>query len=197
MQEENFSPKESLLLINSMINQAKNHFTENGFLYLLWGWVIFFCAIGHFILLQFTQVKHAELIWYSWIPATIFQFIYLSKREKKERIKTYSGNMVNFIWISFGCSMLVLSVILTKINGWHHMPAFSLLLYGTPTFLSGFAMQFTPLKIGGAACWALAILSIFILPIYGLLLLGLAILIAWIIPGYLLRKKFKTENPVV
>ena len=49
MQSENFSPKDSLLLIDSMINQAKNRFSENGFLYLLWGWVIFACAIFHFV----------------------------------------------------------------------------------------------------------------------------------------------------
>lgn len=42
MQPENFSPKDSLQLIDQMINQAKNRFSENGFLYLLWGWLILF-----------------------------------------------------------------------------------------------------------------------------------------------------------
>ena len=38
MQPENFSPKDSLLLIDSMINQAKNRFTENGF--------CIYCGVG-------------------------------------------------------------------------------------------------------------------------------------------------------
>ena len=40
MQEQEFSPQQSLNLIESMINKARNRFSENGHLYLLWGWVI-------------------------------------------------------------------------------------------------------------------------------------------------------------
>jgi hypothetical protein len=40
MQEEKFSPQESLQLIESMIDQAKSRFSENGHLYLLWGWIV-------------------------------------------------------------------------------------------------------------------------------------------------------------
>jgi cobalamin biosynthesis protein CobD/CbiB len=55
-------------------------------------------------------------------------------------------------------------------------------------------MQFTPLKIGGVACWILAIMSTFFLPIYYLLFLAAAVIVAWIIPGYLLRKKYNQQN---
>jgi hypothetical protein len=197
MHEEQFSPQDSLKLIDSMIQQAKNRFTENGFLYLLWGWLIFFCAIGHFILLQLDWFKHPELIWNAWIPAVIFQAFYLSKKKKKEQIKTYSETMVNYIWVCFGICMFVLSTLLSQTDSWQRMSSFLLMLYGMPTFLSGIAMQFKPLTAGGIACWVLAVLSVFLAPIYGLLLLALAIIIAWIIPGYLMRKKFKKENTVL
>jgi hypothetical protein len=196
MQHEKFTPQDSLLLIQSMIDKAKNRFTENGFLYLLWGWVIFLCATGHFILLRFTQIKNSELIWYAWIPVAIFQIFYLSKKGKNQQIKTYSDNLVNFIWISYGITMLVIGVILTKLQAWQNMSAFCLLLYGMPTFLSGVVIQFKPLQIGGIACWALATLAVFIPPLYGLLLLGLGVQAAWIIPGYLLQKKYKSQNTI-
>ena len=194
MQHENFSAKDSLQLINSMINQAKNRFSENGFLYLLWGWVIFFCSVGYFILLQLNWFTHPEIIWNAWLPAVIFQAIYLAKKNKKERVKTYSEQMIKYIWVSFGICMFVLSVILAKTDGWQRMSSFLMMLYGVPTFLSGIAMQFKPLKIGGIVCWVLALTSVFVLPIYGLLLLSLAIVAAWIIPGYLLRKKYNQQN---
>jgi hypothetical protein len=192
--EDNFSPKDSLKLIDSMINQAKNRFTENGFLYLLWGWVIFFCSVGHFILLQLNWFTHPEIIWNAWLPTVIFQAVYLSKKKKKETVKTYSEQMISYIWVSFGVCMFVLSVILSKINGWERMSSFLMMLYGVPTFLSGVAMQFKPLKIGGIVCWSLAVLSVFVLPIYGLLLLSVAIISAWIVPGYILQKKYKQQN---
>jgi hypothetical protein len=194
MEEEKFSLQQSLQLIDNMIKQAKNRFTENGFLYLLWGWVILFCSIGHFALIKLQWFEHPEMIWATTWLAVIYQIIYLAKTSKKETVKTYSENIVNYIWVSFGISMFVLSVILTKTNGWQRMSSFLLMIYGTPTFLSGIAMQFKPLKVGGITCWILAVISVFLLPLYGLLLLGLAIIIAWIIPGYQLQQKYKLEN---
>ena len=47
-----FSHSESLALIESMINKAKDRFNEDGSLYLLWGWVVLLCSAAEFILLQ-------------------------------------------------------------------------------------------------------------------------------------------------
>lgn len=194
MQPENFSPKDSLLLIDNMINQAKNRFSENGFLYLLWGWLVFFCSIAHFILLKLNLLERPEIIWASCWIAVIYQIIYLSRKEKKETVKTYSEKIINYIWVSFGICMFVVSVIVSKTDNWNIINSLILLFYGTPTFLSGIAMQFKPLVIGGIICWALATVSVFISPIYVLLLLAVAVISAWIIPGYLLRAKYKLLN---
>lgn len=194
MNQENFSPQQSLQLIDAMINKAKNRFSENGFLYLLWGWLILFCSVGHFILIKVNWFKHPELIWASCWLAVIVQVVYLIRAEKKEKVKTYSENIISFIWVGFGISMFVTAVILEKLQLWDRLSTFYLLLYGMPTFLSGAVMQFKPLKIGGAICWLLAIASVFCYPLYGLLLLGAAVIAAWIIPGYLLKAKFKQQN---
>lgn len=194
MEQENFSPQQSLQLINSMINKAKRRFGENGFLYLLWGWVIFCCSVGHFILITTTGIKHPEIIWTLCWLAVIFQIIYLIKNKKKETVKTYSDDIIDYIWISFGICLAIISIAMSRLNAWQHLYPMYLMLYGTPTFLSGVAMQFTPLKIGGIICWILAVIAIFINPLYALLLLAVAVVAAWIIPGYLLRKKYKQEN---
>ena len=194
MQSENFSPKDSLLLIDSMINQAKNRFSENGFLYLLWGWLILFCSLGQFILMQLQLFKHPEMIWMSTWLAVIFQVIYLIKTKKKEVVKTYSENIINYIWVSFGICMFILAFILGRSQGWDNVYSLFLMLYGTPTFLSGVVMQFKPLRVGGIVCWVLAVASTFIAPLYGLLLLAVAMIAAWIVPGYLLRKKYNQQN---
>lgn len=194
MQSENFSPKESLLLIDSMINQAKNRFSENGFLYLLWGWLVLICSIAHFVMLKLQLFKHPELIWASCWLAAIFQVLYLSRKKKKEKVRTYSDSIINAIWISFAICATVIAVIIGKANMWIIMNSLVLVLYGTPTFLSGVVMRFKPLIIGGLICWALAAISAFTPPLYVLLLLAAAVVSAWIIPGYLLRAKFKQQN---
>jgi hypothetical protein len=194
MNQENFSPQQSLQLIDAMINKAKNRFNENGFLYLLWGWLILFCSVGHFILIKGNWFKHPEIIWASCWIAVIIQIIYLAKTQKKEKVKTYSEIIISYIWIGFGISMFVTAIMLEKLQLWGRLSTLYLLLYGMPTFLSGAVMQFKPLKVGGLACWLLTIASVFCHPLYGLLLLGAAVIVAWIIPGYLLKAKFKNQN---
>ncbi len=194
MQSDNFSPKESLQLIDSMINQAKNRFSENGFLYLLWGWLILFCSIGHFILLKLNLFKHPEIIWVSCWLVAIYQIIYLVRRGKKVTVKTYSENIIGYVWMTFGITMGVASFIMAKTQSWDLINSLALMLYGIPTFLSGVVMRFKALKIGGIICWSLAVVSVFIQPVYILLLLAVAVIAAWIIPGYLLRAKYKLQN---
>lgn len=194
MQTENFSPKDSLQLIDNMINQAKNRFTENGFLYLLWGWVIFSCSLFHFAAIKLSLFKHPEWVWtITWV-VVIFQVIYIVKAKRKEKVKTYSDGIIDAIWVCFGICMLVLAIVIGRFNLWIYMNSLVLLFYGIPTFLSGFVMRFTPLKLGGIACWLLAIASTFVAQVYYLIFLALAVLIAWIVPGYLLRKKYNQQN---
>ena len=194
MPQAELSPQESLLLIDSMINKARNRFTENGFMYLLWGWLIFACAVLHFILVKFDIVPHPEIIWGSTWLVVIFQVIYFSRKKKKEKIKTYSDGIMNGIWVSFGMCMFILIFILSRYNVWPMVFPLILMMYGIPTFLSGTAMQFNPLKIGGIICWVLAVVATFVPPLYVLLLLALAVIAAWIIPGYIMRSRYNKQN---
>lgn len=192
--DTNFSPTESLAIIESMINKAKNNFSNDSFLYLLWGWVVFFCSITHFVLLKLKIIKHPEMIWMLTWFAVIVQIIYLIKQKKKERVKTYADEVINFLWICFGISMFTITFIFARLNTWNVMFPIALMMYGFPTFLTGVIMKFNPLKIGGIICWLLSIAATFIQPIYALLFLAIAMLAAWIIPGYLLKAHFKKQS---
>lgn len=194
MEQDDFSPKDSLQLIDNMISQAKNRFTENGFLYLLWGWVVFVCAIFHFTAIRLNLFKHPEWVWTSTWAVVILQIIYLARAKRKIQVKTYSDGIIDAIWICFGICMFVLVILVGRFDLWIYMNSLVLLFYGVPTFLSGFVMRFVPLKVGGIACWMLAIASTYVKPDYYLLFIAAAVLIAWIIPGYLLRQKFKNQN---
>ncbi len=192
--EKELTPNESLQLIEGMINKAKNQFAENGFLYLLWGWVVFVCAVTQYILIMYSNYSKPEIIWsLTWL-VVIFQIFYLSKQEKKKTVKTYSDELIGYVWMVFGFTMFIVGFILGKNNSWTSMYPIIIGLYGMPTFLSGAIMKFKPLKIGAICCWFLAIIAAFIPLKYSLLLIAIAVIVAWIIPGYLLRKKYLQEN---
>jgi len=198
MQEnDEMTPEKNLLLIESMINRAKDRFSENGHLYLLWGWVIFFCSIGHFILLNVLQYERHYMIWMvTWVVA-LYQIIYLARRKKKEKVKTYTGDIMGYVWLAFVIAMFLMGFILARGEGQNYyrlINPFFLMLYGIPTFLSGIILKFKPLITGGVLCWQLTIVSTFIPYDYQLLLLSVAMLVAWIIPGYALRSKYNKNN---
>ncbi len=193
MQQDNFSPLQSIRLIDSMINKTNNKFSETGLLYLLLGWVIFTCAVGHFILLELDIVKHPEIIWSSCWLVVIFQVIYLSSKNKKEKVRIYSDEIMGYVWMSFGICLFLIGFIMGREKHFIYIYPLFLVLYGIPTFLSGIIMRFIPLKVGGITCWILSVVSVFISPDCTLLLLAAAVVIAWIIPGYLLQKKYKQQ----
>jgi hypothetical protein len=192
--EENFSAQHSLQLIENMINKAQNRMSDNGTLYLLWGWVVLICSSGQYLLMQFFASSKTGYIWLLTIIAGLVQIIYLSKQKKGAVVKTYTDEIINYIWVSFGICMGIATFIMTNLGSWAVLYSFVLLFYGVPTFLSGIAMRFKPLVIGGIICWCLSIISTFIQQKEILLLLSIAVLSAWIIPGYLLRKKFKSAH---
>ena len=192
--QEQLSAQSSLALIESMINKAQNRYSENGTLYLLWGWIIFTCSLGQYALLSYTSMgANTGLIWMLTLVALGYQFYYLKQKEKKETVKTYTDEMIGYVWMVFGISMGFVSFISLKLGGWQLMYALILLLYGMPTFLTGAIMRFTPLKIGGIVCWGLSVLAVFISTMEVILLLIPAVVSAWIIPGYILRAKFKNS----
>ena len=193
-EEPIMTEKESMLLITSMINKAKNNFSERGLLYLIWGWVILFCCITHFVGAYFFKYENISFVWLLVYVVIIFQVIFLRKMRKLRTTKTYTGEINAFVWLVFTiCLMLIIFICIVS-KRYELIDPLLLVLYGMPTFLSGIILKFKPLVIGAICCWILSALSPFINIEYHLLLIAAAVIIAWIIPGYLLKQKFKKEN---
>jgi ABC-type proline/glycine betaine transport system permease subunit len=193
-EEIKMSEKESMELIASMINKAKNRVSESGTLYLLWGWLILACCLVQFAGLHFFHYEKVYFIWYATWLLVIYQFFYLSKRRKARTVKTYTNEITVFVWIVFFICMMLAIFIGIQFRHYEMIDPLLLVLYGMPTFLSGIIFKFKPLVIGGICCWVFATFSPFVPVDYQLLLLAAAVISAWIVPGYLLKENFKKEK---
>jgi len=198
MNEENFDPKQSLLLIESMINRAKDKFAEDGLMYLLWGWVVLVCSLTQFVLMHFFKYPYHWVVWFaSWI-IVIYQVVYIRKKIRRRRVRTYTGYILGYVWLTFVIVIFLLAFLigrLTEGDYYIHISPILLTIYGIPIFLSGIILRFKPLVIGGIGCWILSIVAMLIGNYdYQFLLIPLAMIIAWIIPGYLLRAKYKLQS---
>src|SRR6185369_8423855 len=127
----------------------------------------------------------------------IYQLFYLRKKIGRQRVRTYTDEIIGFVWITFLILMILIMFLVGRIDDPNKFalidPAF-LILYGMPTFLSGIILKFRPLIIGGIGCWVLSVIATFVSPEYHLLFLPVAMIMGWIIPGYLLRKRFKMQK---
>ncbi|MEP6927358.1 MAG: hypothetical protein ABI834_06965 [Ginsengibacter sp.] len=193
-EELSMTEAESMQLITSMINKAKNRFNETGFLYLVWGWVILICCITQFIATYFFKSENAYYVWFvTWI-VLIYQIFFLRKKRKSRKVRTYTDEINQYVWIVFFICETLLIFILIQLKKYEAINPAILVMYGMPTFLLGIIFKFKPLSIGGIFCWSFAAISPFINPEFHLLLIACAIIAGWIIPGYLLKQKFKKEN---
>ena len=193
-EEISMTESESIRLIATMINKAKNRFNESGFLYLLWGWVVLICCVAQFSASYFFGIGNAYYVWFvTWI-VVIYQVFFLRKKRNLRAVRTYTDDINQFVWIAFFICMMLLIFILLQFKKYEVINPAILVMYGMPTFLSGIILKFKPLLAGGIFCWLVAAASPFIDPEFQLLLIACSIIAGWIIPGYLLKQKFKKEN---
>jgi hypothetical protein len=191
---QKFSAEQSLHLIQSMIEKAKQDVANNSFYLLLWGWLIFIAALLNFGLMRFTNLERPYLVWnLVWIGA-IASIIKGIKESKKIAVKTYVGETMKFFGISQAILYFGLAFFFGKYDLWHISFPLYILIYAVTCFFMGTLMQFPLLKWTGLLCLPIMVIAVFLSFEWQLLLLALAILISYIIPGHVLYMKEKIQN---
>ena len=112
-------------------------------------------------------------------------------------MRTYTSHIIGYVWLTFLVVIFLLAFLIGRLTGgdyYVHISPIILAIYGMPIFLSGIILRFKALIIGGIGCWILCVATTFIHSYdYQFLMIPVAMLIAWIIPGYLLRAKYKSQ----
>lgn len=183
--------QESLDLIARMIHKTRRDYLDTGLSALLWGSVISFCGLASFL----NQVSPRPLpnfgyIWYLTFVAVIPQVVIAIREAKARKFKSFEEGYMGGIWISFAIAVFLLGFIFGRYPANDAQPAIYLMLYGVPTFATGYSRKFSAMVIGGIACWVLAVVSLYCGFPYTLLCIAAGALIAWFIPGLILRRRY-------
>lgn len=185
--EENFSPQQSLQLIESMIKKVRNDISANRFYFLFWGWLSFLAILAQFVLKVIVKYQHHYIVWLCVIPAVIITIVHSNKQHGKHH-STYVGDSMRYLWMGIGISFFVLSFVVSNSKGgWNIAYPFFILFYGLGTFVSGMFLKFKPLIIGGIFNWLLACVCVLLPYDYQLLTAAAAILTSYIIPGHIIQ----------
>jgi hypothetical protein len=187
---KDFSPEESLQLIQHMIGKAKGNYANNSIYFLLWGWFVFGICILQFILLAVFKYQHSYYVWaLIWIPL-IITIVIVIKRRHVSKVSTYIGDSMKFLWQGIGITFFVVGFI-CSVNGWEDAFSLYIMLYGTGTYITGALIRFRILMIAGIACWVISIITAFLPYEWQILVTAFALLISYIIPGHMLQSNYK------
>lgn len=188
--EKEMTHEKSLKIIYEMIETSKTNFKDNSFFFLLWGWLVLAASLIHFALL-YTPCQYPFLPWpILMTTGAIVSVIAGFRMGRKSKVISQIDKMMIYLWYGFLIVLIIIiAMTLTGNIPWRITYPLIILLYGLGTFVSGGILKFRPLITGGIASWFIAIIAFLVPSHYVLLLTGLSILIAYLIPGYMLRAK--------
>lgn len=183
--EENLSAQQSLDIITSMILQAQGRVSGNSFYFLLWGWCITLANFGMYGLMRFTDYPFPYAVWLITIPAWIITIIYGMKQNREMPRQSHLDRINMWLWIGMGFSIFPICLFGSLLN-WNINPIILLMAFPA-TFISGIIIKFKPLLIGGVCFWIAGTVSFLVPQQEQYLIGGIAIIIGYLVPGYLLR----------
>ena len=193
---DDFSPRESLQFIQTMIEQARGSVADKSFYFLLWGWLVLIAALGQFFIKVILKSDWHPIVWNLMFIGGIVS-IFKSRREHgRIRVKSYVDESVTIMWIAIGITQGMLIFVFARQGDWQNCYTFFILLYSLGCFVTGRILKFKPLVWGAVTGWMLAIVTTFATYDYNILVMALAILVSYIIPGYLLRKEHREKQHV-
>lgn len=189
---DSLNETQSLLVIKEMIQVSKNKLKQDGILFIVWGWVLFFVSTTGYIergLALTFGIKNLLNVLGVALPliALIFSVYYLIKESKK--VQTYIGISLRYVWISlFVCMVLVNLIqfnVLHSINFELQHPIFMVLMAFAVTVTGGI-LRYRLIIIGGVIFGILALVASYLNLKEQLLVESVAWIISFIIPGHIL-----------
>jgi hypothetical protein len=194
LSEKEMSGEESLRLITEMIQTAKSGLRDNGFFYLFWGWLVFVASLSQYILLVVLKSDYNGIPWLILMPlGGIVSAVYGARKKKAMRVKTYLDQFMGYALIAFLVSLLTVLFYMAYTQNPQMAYPLIMMVYGAWLFISGGALKFKPLLWGGCINWTLSIVSMFVVFQSQLLLLALAVLLGYIIPGHMLKASYNKQ----
>ena len=115
----------------------------------------------------------------------VIQYAYIHRLSKEKMTRSHLDKFISVMWHTTGWAIILVALISIKLG--EYPTPFILSVAGIATFITGVTIQFTPLKLGGIVFFIFAIAAAFVVNEYQLLVNAGAILLGYIIPGYLLR----------
>lgn len=195
MEENKLSGEDSLQLIQQMIQSSRDEHQENGDGWLLWGWLLFTASVISCVL-GYTDLRvYIDEIWLGMLAVglILYGLQFRKKLARTKRVQTFMQGLLNRIQKAFFISLL--AILAGSYIGNHSFSfGYFYVLYAFWMFIHGSALRFKPLIIGALVNWAAALAIFYATDFRHVMMISaLAVLIGYLIPGYMLRSEFRKK----
>lgn len=192
--DQQLSNEKSMEIIQQMINQAKSNITDNGLSWLLWGTMIFLASLSTYFFI-YTGSRNIYLGWNIFGIFTLVMLTYGIFKPKRQTVSTYIGDLLKLVDIGFTVSLFTIIFAINFAVSANGGFGFFLMIFAFLMLIKGGAVKSRSLMVGAAVNWAGAI-AIFINKEfkYDMLIMAVAVLIGYVIPGLLLWLQYRKSN---
>ncbi len=186
--EQSLTPQESLRLIESMIGQARRNFSRMSFYFLLWGYLLIAAMVVTFLLRNSVSGWQHGAAWgVAGTLGGIISAVRGAREGRKELVSNPMDSTIGWLWSAFVITMILL--IAFSVRSRVDATIAITMLTGLPTFITGQAMRFRPLVLGGVLFWLAGVAMLFVTDPQGVLVIYcLAMVLGYIVPGILLKR---------
>jgi Flp pilus assembly protein TadB len=196
MKDQRISEEESWQLIQQMIQVAKEEHQESGIGWLLWGWQLFAASVLSVVLAYLEWWNYISWVWTGMLLLGVIIYTFSRARRREQQVvKTYVQEMLQKFGTAFFISLFVM-VAASFISKASFAFGYFYVLYAFWMYIRGSAIRFRPLIIGAVVNWAAAIAIFMIKDFkYDMMVSAVAVLVGYLIPGYMLRAKYRNRIP--
>ncbi len=188
------TPEESLRLITQTIEDTKEKYKDSGLIFIFWGMLIFIVTLTQFIFIRSGLANYAGFPCLLYIFGGIYIYVHYRKIDIKNNApKTIIGDIISVLGMVIGANFIILGSLFSERLGSSLFPVF-LIFITFMIILIGISIRFKPIVICGIIVNIIAFVTFYVDWQYQTLLMSLAAVVGFIIPGILFNKSRRQEH---
>lgn len=193
-EKEHISPEESLNLIEKTIQRARGKFSDVSIYFILWGWLVFSVCLLHFIFHRTGFDEYASHLWMLMpIGGILSGYIGYKQGKKTTAVKTFIDKYIMAVWTGFFFALVITLYIMIDVDisfGYFLL----ILCMAWATWTTGHILDFSIMRWSGVIGFGISVISLFVSFPAKQLVLAIAMLVIYILPGHILKKHIKNHN---
>jgi hypothetical protein len=189
--------REEIRLIKEMVEKTRKATAQSGAIFIFWGVLIIVAIIITYVLAYFHKF---QWIWANWIVWAVigwgYSALYGIRQERTRKTRTYAQMAAKHLSIACGTAYLLAAFVfpLLKVYSYNAISILVSFISGILIFVLGGIYEWNLLKWCGLLWWLGAAGMTFVPGDYRTLCLIPLIILGYLIPGLILRSRYKKEQ---